>query len=58
MRTLTQLEFGCDRLFLARAAGALALRGHQPVEPGNIDFDAIVAQHVLRQIQGKAIGVV
>ncbi len=46
-------------VILAGGASALALLVHQAVEPGDIDADRpSIAQHVLGQIERKAVGVV
>ena len=56
---MPSFKLGRDGLFLAGAAGALALlRPSGRLKPATSTSIALVAQHVLRQIQGKAVGIV
>ena len=56
--TGAEFYFRGDRVVFARSASALALLFHQAVKLRDVDFDAIVSQHVFCEIERKPVGIV
>src|SRR5207302_979155 len=54
----SEADLGSDGVILARGASAFFLLFHQAVETWNVNFNCLIAEHVLRQIQRKSVGVV
>ncbi len=53
-----ETDLRCDGVILARRASALFLLVHQAVEAREVHVDRMIAQHVLGQVERKAVGVV
>ena len=53
-----ELYFGSNRVVLARGAPTLALLFHEALELRDINFNSVVAQVILREVEREPVGVI